>query len=73
MVTVAEFNRSQAIRRASGATTGQSRGPAGMTFREAKRDPKIKQTFQTGDTSSTDKSTKTTTKTTTNKKIAPGA
>ena len=64
MVTVDEFNRSQAIKRASGATTGQSRGPAGMTIREAKRDPRIRQTFQTGDTSSKDSSTQTKTTTT---------
>jgi len=69
MVTVAEFNRSQAIKRASGATTGQSRGPAGMTIREAKRDPRIRQTFQTSDTSSKDSSTQTKTTTTTNKKL----
>ena len=58
MVTVAEFNRRQQSK-----NSGQSVGPAGMTIREAKRDPRISQTFQTGDTSSTDKSTKTTTKT----------
>ena len=48
MVTVAEFNRSQAAKRLSGATsgTGQSGGPAGMTFTESVSNPNIGVTQQ---------------------------
>ena len=48
MVTVDEFNRSQAIKRASGASTGtgQSGGPAGMTFVESVSNPNIGVTQQ---------------------------
>ena len=48
MVTVDEFNRSQAAKRLSGATTGtgQSGGPAGMTFTESVSNPNIGVTQQ---------------------------